>query len=330
MIPSTINDVLTARIDRLEEQTRDLIKVASVIGRSFFDRILKEVAGSINGVDERLAYLKDAQFIRDRMRMEELEYLFKHALAQEAAYESTLIQQRKTLHGKVAESIEKIFQERLHEFYGMLAFHYSKADDLEKAEEYMAKAGEEALRSSASSEALQYFQEALKLYLAKYGNDADPEKLANFERNIGIALVNKGRWSESVSYFDKVLKRWGTPLPKKRRLFVMIKLALGSASNDENDLLEVSQLKEIPEERDKELLELYYKMVTALVFFDNIRQFQVAMAVLKHITRFNLSKIPRASSFWAGVATSFSFTGLSFKLSNRLLEISQRYRCKRI
>ncbi|MBW1770689.1 MAG: AAA family ATPase [Deltaproteobacteria bacterium] len=176
VIPSTINDVLTARIDRLEEQTRDLIKIASVIGRSFFDRILKEVADSIEQVDERLAYLKDAQFIRDRMRMEELEYLFKHALAQEAAYESTLIQQRKELHLKVAQSIEKIFQERVHEFYGMLAFHYSKADDLEKAEEYMTKAGEEALRSSAASEALNYLQEALKLYTDRYGDQADPER----------------------------------------------------------------------------------------------------------------------------------------------------------
>ena len=78
------------------------------------------------------------------------------------AYESTLIQQRKDLHTKVAQSIEKIFRERLQEFYGMLAFHYSKADDLGK------EIGEEALRSSASSEALQ-------LYHTKHGNNAGPE-----------------------------------------------------------------------------------------------------------------------------------------------------------
>ena len=84
-----------ARIDRLEERTRELVKVASVIGRSFFDRILKDVADSIEDVDHRLEYLKDVQLIRDRTRMQELEYLFKHALAQEAAYESTLLQQRK-------------------------------------------------------------------------------------------------------------------------------------------------------------------------------------------------------------------------------------------
>ena len=325
VIPSTINDVLTARIDRLEEQTRDLIKVASVIGRSFFDRILKEVADSIKGVDERLAYLKDAQFIRDRVRMEELEYLFKHALAQEAAYESTLIQQRKGLHRKVAQSIEKVFRERLHEFYGMLAFHYSKADELEKAEEYMVKAGDEALRSSASSEALHYFQEALQLYHPKYGNDADPAKLASFEKKIAFALYNKGQWSEAVRYFDSVLERWGAPLPK-RGLLGMVRLAWDLLVIMKGIYLRVPNAKKIPEDRDLEVIELSYRAGTALAFFDHTRQFQVAMATLRHFTKFDLSKIPRVSGFWAAVASVFSLGGLSFKLSNRLLEVSKRYR----
>ena len=325
VIPSTINDVLMARIDRLEEQTRDLIKVASVIGRSFFDRILKEVADSIEGVDERLAYLKDAQFIRDRMRMEELEYMFKHALAQEATYESTLIQQRKALHGKVAQSIEKIFKERLHEFYGMLAFHYSKADDPEKAEEYMAKAGDEALRASASSEALHYFQEALQLYLTKYGNDADPAKLANFEKNIGIALYNKAQWAKAVEYLDKALERWGAPLPKRGPVG-MVRLAWDLLVLMKMVYLRLPNSKKIPGDQDLEVIELHYKAGTALPWIDHIRQFQVAMATLRRLTKFDLSKISRVSGFWAGLASVFSVGGLSLKLSNRLLEVSKRYR----
>ncbi len=324
VIPSTINDVLTARIDRLEEQTRDLIKVASVIGRSFFDRILKEVATSIESIDDRLAYLKDAQFIRDRMRMEELEYLFKHALAQEATYESTLIQQRKALHGKVAQSIEKIFQERLHEFYGMLAFHYSKADDQEKAEEYMVKAGDEALRSSASGEALQYFQEALKLYLAKYGDDADPEKLTNFEKNIGIALYNKAQWQESVTYFDSVLARWGTPLPK-RGFLGTLKLAWHLLLLIKMIYLKFPNSKKTPGDRDLEIIELRSNVGIALAFLDHIRQFQVAMAILKYMTKFDLSKTPKVSGNCAAVASVLTLSGLSFKLSNRLLEVSKQY-----
>ena len=56
-----------------------------------------------------------------------------------------------------------MFSERLPEFYGMLAMHYSKAEDMEKAEEYMLKAGEEAMRSSGATEALSYYREALRM-----------------------------------------------------------------------------------------------------------------------------------------------------------------------
>ena len=165
VIPHTINDVIMARIDRLDENTRDLVKVASVIGRNFFYRILTEVANTVDGIDIRLSYLKQIELIREQQRMEELEYLFKHALAQEAAYDSILHQKRKNLHLEVARSIEKVFDERLHEFYGMLSYHYLNADDWDKAEEYMLKAGEEAIKSSASVEALHYYQRAIDLYI---------------------------------------------------------------------------------------------------------------------------------------------------------------------
>ena len=108
--------------------------------------------------------------------MGELEYLFNHALAQEVAYESILPLKRKELHLRVAQSIEKIFHEKLHEFYGMLAYHYSRAESLEKAEECLIKAGEEALKSSASNEALHYYREALGIYRRLQGDTCRSRK----------------------------------------------------------------------------------------------------------------------------------------------------------
>ena len=146
--------------------------------------------------------------------MGEVEYLFKHALAQEVAYESILPLKRKELHLEVAQSIEKVFEERLHEFYGMLAYHYCRAESLEKAEECLIKAGEEALRSAASDEALHYYEEALQLYLKKSGQDADPEKVAMLEKNIALALYNRGQHPEAIKYFDKALDYYWRKLPK--------------------------------------------------------------------------------------------------------------------
>ncbi|MCG6537443.1 MAG: hypothetical protein L7F78_22705, partial [Syntrophales bacterium LBB04] len=213
VIPTTISDLLTARIDRLEEGSRNVVKVASVIGRSFFYRILADVVNSLKSLEEKLLYLTEIELFVRRMRMEELEYVFKHALAQEVAYESTLLQQRRELHLKVAESTERIFAEKLHEFYGILAFHYSRAENLEKAEEWLIKAGDEALNSSASDEALYYFQEALRIYRRLRGVGIDPEKVAMLEKNIGFAFFNRGHFAEAVEHFDNALNYYWGKLP---------------------------------------------------------------------------------------------------------------------
>ncbi len=214
VIPESIDEVLMSRIDKLDEKTRSLLKVASVIGRNFFYKILADVAKAIEELDEKIEYLKDVQLIKEKKRLYEIEYLFKHALAQEAVYNSILPKSRKKLHLDVAKSIELVFHEKLYEFFGMLAFHYSKGEDLDKAEEYLIKAGEEALKSSASSEALHFYQEALNIYLKKYGEEADPGKVAMLEKNIAIALFNKGEYIKADEYFERVLSYYGEKLPK--------------------------------------------------------------------------------------------------------------------
>jgi class 3 adenylate cyclase/tetratricopeptide (TPR) repeat protein len=324
VIPPTINDVLMARIDRLEEQTRNLVKVASVIGRSFFDRILKDVADSIDGVDDRLSYLKDVQLIRERKRLQELEYLFNHALAQEAAYESTLIQQRKALHLKVAQSIEKIFTERLHEFYGMLAHHYGLAGDGEKTEEYLIKAGEEALKSSASSEALNYLQEALKLYIAKYGANADPDKLATLEKNIALAYHNKARYKEAMRYFDTALKRYGMPIPKYRPTGIA-KALWGFLVLLKVCYFKLPGPKKSPTTRDYEAFEICMRAGEASFLVDPKRCFIGTLDFFRRTAKFS-PRTPRIPGYWSAFCTSLITSGIvPFRIYSRLLEISKRY-----
>jgi len=320
VIPHTINDVLMARIDRLDDSTRDLVKVASVIGRSFFYRVLTEVARPVDGIDIRLSYLKQIELIRERERMKELEYLFKHALAQEAAYESILQQKRKNLHLQVARSIEKIFDERLHEFYGMLALHYVKGEDYEKAEQYLVKAGEEALRSSASSEALNYYQEGLKLYLQSNKDTADPEKLAMFEKNIAIALYNKCRWVESVQHVDKVFEYWNIPVYPNRAVEIIkfIKNIIFIVAG----LDRVSRrAKKIPTQRDNEVFELLFIRGSALVYFDNVKLFFHGISAFNKICLVDWTKSPDSTQIFLALAGVFSFAGLSFKLAYKLLDI---------
>ena len=320
VIPHTINDVLMARIDRLDENTRDLVKVASVIGRSFFYRILTQVANTVDGIDNRLSYLKQIELIREQRRMEELEYLFKHALAQEAAYDSILHQKRKNLHLQVARSIEKVFDERLHEFYGMLALHYIKGEDDEKAAYYLIKAGEEAMKASASSEALNYYQEGLKLYLQANRDTADPEKLAMFEKNIAIALYNKCRWEEAVEHIDKVFEYWNIPASPNRVIEIIkfiknVILVLAGLDRLSN------KARKAPSQRDCDVFGLIFMRGTALTYYDSIAFFFTAIKGFNKVCLVDWTKSPDATRGFIGTTGSFSFSGLSFKLAYKLLDI---------
>ncbi len=320
VIPPTINDVLMARIDRLDEESRNVVKVASVIGRSFFYRILADVVSRVEGLDNKLEYLKQIQLIRERIQMNELEYLFKHALAQEAAYESTLMQQRKQLHLKVAESIEKLFSERLHEFYGVLALHYSRADIMEKAEEYIVKAGEEALRSSASSEAVTYFLQALQFYTDKHDQTADLEKLAGLEKNISLAYLSRGQFREAVHYIDKTFNRWGRRSPRNRvrrtvkfaidLLIIMLRLYLPWTGRNK-----------IADKRANEFFDLAKMKVRAMSFFDHETMVVEAIAVMRESFRYDPAYLDIAAESNLSLCILFAYAGW-FRLLDRVLCVS--------
>ena len=322
VIPQSIHALIMARIDRLDEETRNLVRIASVIGRNFFYRILTEVAGHIEEVDRRLDYLKEIQLIREQKRMEEVEYLFKHALTQEAAYESILIQRRKEIHQKVAQSIEKVFNERIHEFYGMLAYHYSRAESLEKAEEYLIKAGEEALKSSASNEALHYYQEALSIYRRLRGDSADPEKVAMLEKNIGLALFNRGHYAEAVEHFDKALNYYWGEFPKNS-----LSTALRFLSSFTTFILALyfpsRWFKRLPSQQDTEAVDLFYKKGEALVVINPKRFFIESFFFYETIVRFDLTRFKFGIGIFAGASALFSFTGLSLSIGRRILDYAK-------
>ncbi len=107
-IPDTIQGVIMARVDRLDEDVKQVLKLAAVIGRSFFHRVLHALAETDRELDKRLADLQDVELIRERRRLPELEYIFKHALVQEATYASILAERR-----RVAECVEELFGNRL-------------------------------------------------------------------------------------------------------------------------------------------------------------------------------------------------------------------------
>ncbi|MBT3311625.1 MAG: AAA family ATPase [Desulfobacterales bacterium] len=319
VIPHTINDVLMSRIDHLDEKTRNLVMIASVIGRNFFHRILVEAIKSSSDIDSSLKYLKEIQFIFKQNRMDEVEYIFKHALAQEVAYESILHQKKKELHLVTASAIEKIFHDRIHDFYGMLAYHYSCGNDPDKTEEYMLKAGDEALMAAASSEAFTFYKQALKIYLNKYGNVADSSKIAKIEENIALALYNKGKHIESIKYFEKALSYNGIYTPENK-LLLKLKFLHAFLSVLLSLYLPSTKWKKTPKEVDNRIINLYYNKAAAMMNTLPERFFYEAFFFSRKLSVFNLNKIEGGVGMFVGVSVALSWYGIFFSLSKKIID----------
>jgi predicted ATPase len=128
-VPDTIQGIIAARMDRLDDNLKRTLQVASVIGRDFAFRILQAITGMREELKSYLLNLQGLELIYEKRLFPELEYIFKHALTQEVAYSSLLLKKRKDLHEKIGQAIEKIYPERLEEFYEMLAYHYYEGQD---------------------------------------------------------------------------------------------------------------------------------------------------------------------------------------------------------
>jgi ABC-type oligopeptide transport system substrate-binding subunit/class 3 adenylate cyclase len=214
-IPDTLQGVLHARIDRLQEEVRRTLQLASVIGKSFLYRLLEAIAEAERELDWHLAQLEHADLVREKTRLPELEYMFKHSLTQEAAYNSLLVERRKEFHRKVGAALESLFAERQEEFLGVLAHHFDRAGAREKAIDYLIRAGDKARLTDAHQEAIAYYCRAverlqeledharaaqtwLKLGLIYHANfDFDAAHLAN---ETAFALQQQARPVTQVPY----------------------------------------------------------------------------------------------------------------------------------
>jgi class 3 adenylate cyclase/tetratricopeptide (TPR) repeat protein len=164
-VPDTIQGIIAARMDRLEESLKRIMQVAAVIGREFTFRLLETILEMKEELKSGLVNLQGLEFIYEKSLFPELEYMFRHALVQEVVYNSLLTTRRKEIHEKIGQAIESLHAQRLEEFYEMLAYHYSRSGNLPKAYEYLKQAAGKAVRKDAPFEGLRLYKEALGVLL---------------------------------------------------------------------------------------------------------------------------------------------------------------------
>ncbi|HLF26484.1 MAG TPA: adenylate/guanylate cyclase domain-containing protein [Anaerolineae bacterium] len=166
--PDTIQGVITSRIDRLTPPQQMTVKAASVIGRTFPYRILRD----IHPIEIDKPHLADYLATLQQLNLTlldtpepDLAYIFKHAITQEVAYNLMLFAQRRQLHHAVAQWYERAQADDGTHYYQLLAYHWNKAGDESKAIDYLEKAGRQAMHTGANAEAKALFEQALELLL---------------------------------------------------------------------------------------------------------------------------------------------------------------------
>ena len=235
--PDTVEGVITSRIDRLTPRQQLALKVASVIGRVFPFRTLRDVhpiGADKAQLPEDLDALERLDITPIETPAPQLAYIFKHAITQEVAYSLLPFAQRRQLHRTVAESYERSHAADLASLYPTLAHHWRNAVDERKTEpfvadkaiDYLEKAGEQALQRYANPEAVHFFTEALRLqrggqpapgtHRISSGATGPPPgssapRVARWEQGLGEAYFRLGRASESRAHLQRALALMGHP-----------------------------------------------------------------------------------------------------------------------
>ena len=194
-ISSTIHGLISGRLDRLEKETKRILQEASVIGRAFFYEILKRTTDLEDRIDRGLSTLEQLDLIKTKTVQPDLEYMFKHALTQEVAYNGLLKKDRQAIHEQIALVMESVFQDRLSEFYETLAFHFAQGQSVIKAVDYLVKSGEKSLARYSVEEAHQYFKKAYEILAHK-------EDKTEEEKFILIDILNS--WAYAFYYLGDI------------------------------------------------------------------------------------------------------------------------------
>jgi class 3 adenylate cyclase/tetratricopeptide (TPR) repeat protein len=203
-VPNSLQDVILARIDRLEHAAREALQLASVIGREFTVRLLDRISDLHAELEGVLVGLKTLELIYEKTFFPELAYMFKHALTHDVAYSTLLVERRKLLHGIVAAAIEELYPDRLAEHYETLAHHFVRAEHWDKALDYLDKAGDKAAAAFANDEAVKFYDSAIEI-CDRFG-DAQQLRSAAIAQKSSFIALRQGRFDYAFQGIDRMTR----------------------------------------------------------------------------------------------------------------------------
>jgi DNA-binding NtrC family response regulator/tetratricopeptide (TPR) repeat protein len=194
-VPDTVQGVLMTRIERLGEEPRRLLQTASVLGRAAPLRTLEIMWGDAADLALHLRELERLEFLYEQRAGEDTDFVFKHALTQEVAYEGLLDAQRRTLHAAAGRAIERLHADRLEDVYDRLAYHFARTGETAKAVDYLMRFADKAASRHAHVEAVAALEEA-RARVPELPGEAQDRVTLGLVLRLGSSLLYLGRFRE--------------------------------------------------------------------------------------------------------------------------------------
>ncbi|MGD9083621.1 MAG: adenylate/guanylate cyclase domain-containing protein [Desulfobacterales bacterium] len=197
-IPSTIQDVIMARVDSLPEGAKELLQTGSAIEREFSYDLIKRVK-QIPEKDllSHLSILKDSELLYERGIFPETAYIFKHALTRDVVYESILNKKKKKLHEEIGNAVEELYADRIEEQYELLAHHYALSEDWEKAVHFGRLAAEKAHKLSQFQQAVSTYEQTVEWLLKLPEDKTRQESLVDIQQEICWSYIGLGQFEKA-------------------------------------------------------------------------------------------------------------------------------------
>jgi predicted ATPase/class 3 adenylate cyclase len=188
-IPTTLHDSLMARLDRLAA-VKEVAQLGATLGRAFSYDLLQAVAPWDDvTLQQALTRLVEAELLYQQGVPPAAAYLFKHALIQEAAYQSLLRRRRQQMHQRIAQVLEAQFAETVQSQPELVAHHYTEAGLSAQALPYWQRAGERALQRSANIEAISHLTRGLEVLTAFSESPQRAQQELTMRITLGPALI---------------------------------------------------------------------------------------------------------------------------------------------
>ncbi len=215
-LPATVQDLLTARLDRLPEVLKRTLQTAAVLGRQFPLPLLEAVAPAGTDLRADLRELVRHELLQETELYPELKYRFTHLLIQEAAYQELLLRARAELHARAGEALERLCAARLDDVLTELAEHFGRSENRAKALHYLVRAGDRAQSLFAYEEAQDYYRRALDHL--QHDSDGGAQRAAVLEK-LGDAAMAHGALQEARAYWKEALALAGSDRPRAAELY---------------------------------------------------------------------------------------------------------------